>query len=130
MSHFETFGLYLALSMLIFAFLTFRVIAVRRGQRISLGDGDDNNLRKRIRSQANFVECTPLAMLGLLTLAFLQVPILAIHIFGAAFLLGRLLHAHGMMQKGAIGAGRPLGMMITLLVVLGEALYILYSVIT
>ena len=130
MSHFEAFGLYLALTLLIFTVLTLRIVVVRRGHRISLGDGDDKNLRKRIRSHGNFAETAPLALLGLLTLAFLQVPIILIHIFGAAYIIGRLAHAHGMMQRGAIGPGRPLGMVITLSVILGEALTILYSVLT
>ena len=130
MSHFETFGLYLALNLLIFVFLTVRVIVIRRGERISLGDADNRTLRKRIRSQGNFAETTPIAMIGLLTLAFLQVPIWAIHLFGIIFTLARLLHAHGMVQRGAIGPGRPLGMLMTLGVILGEALTILYCVFT
>ncbi len=130
MSHLEIFGLYLALNLILFVWLTGRVIVVRRSHKISLGDNEDNNLRKRIRSQANFAETAPLALIGLLTLAFFQIPVWCLHLFGGALTLGRICHAHGMLQRGAIGAGRPLGMVMTLLVILAEAFYILYLVLT
>ena len=54
----------------------------------------------------------------------------ALHIFGSAFLIGRILHAHGMAQKGANGKGRGIGMMLTMLALLGPAFYLLYLVFT
>ena len=129
MTGFEIAGLYIALNALLFVWLTLRVIAVRRRERISLGDSDNSNLRKRIRSQANFAETAPLALIGLLALAALQAAPLALHLFGGGLTLGRLLHSHGMMQKAAIGPARPVGMLMTLLVIVGQAIYLAYLII-
>jgi len=128
MQGYEIAALYIALNSLIFLFLTFRIIAVRRRERISLGDNEDRNLRKRIRSQANFTETTPIALIGLLALASLGAAGLALHILGASLTVGRLIHAHGMMGRGAIGAGRPLGMVLTTLVIFAQAAYLLYLI--
>ncbi len=130
MTHLEIFALYVALNALLFAFLTFRVIVVRRGERVSLGDNDDGNLRKRIRAQANFTETAPIGLLGLGALALLNANNILMHIFGAGLLIGRCLHAHGMMGKNAVGAGRPLGMMLTLLAIIGQAAYLFYLIFT
>jgi len=58
--------LYAALLALVFLVLSFRVIFVRRGERISLGDGENPALRARVRVHANFAEYTPLALLLML----------------------------------------------------------------
>ncbi len=126
MEHFEIAGLYIALNCIIFFWLTARVILKRRKEKVSLGDNDDSDLRKLIRSHGNFSETAPMAMIGLLAIAALNGVALFMHIFGGAFILGRLLHAHGMMQTRAIGTGRPVGMMVSGLVILGQALYIIY----
>lgn len=128
MTLFEIAGLYIALNAILFFWLTARVILVRRRDKISLGDNDDRDLRIRIRSQGNFAETAPMAMIGLIAIAALSGSPLMLHLFGGLFFLGRLLHAHGMMQKHAIGSGRPIGMMMTGLVILGQAFYILYLI--
>ena len=130
MTLFEIVGLYVALNAILFVWLTLRVIAVRRRERISLGDNDDSNLRKRIRSQANFTETAPIALIGLLTLAALSAPPILLHIFGISLTAGRLCHSHGMMQRGAIGSARPIGMLLTLFTIFGEALSIAYLILT
>ena len=71
-----------------------------------------------------------MALIGLIALAMMNAHSLALHIFGGAFLLGRILHAHGMAQKDANGKGRGIGMMLTLLGLAGPALYLLYLVFT
>jgi len=128
MTLFEIVGLYVALNAILFVWLTLRVVAVRRREKISLGDNEDSNLRKRIRSQANFTETAPIALIGLLALAALGAANWALHFFGAALTIGRGLHGYGMMGKNAVGPGRPLGMLMTLLVVLGQALYLAYLI--
>ena len=40
---------YAALATLLFVFLSFRVIGMRRGEKISLGDGSNKEMGKRIR---------------------------------------------------------------------------------
>ena len=61
-------GLYVALAALLVVVLSIRVVLCRRALRISLGDGDEKELKKRIRAQANAIEYLPLALLLLLSL--------------------------------------------------------------
>ncbi len=59
---------YAALLAVLFLVLSFRVIGVRRGQRVEIGDGGDKELLRRMRVHANFAEYVPLALV-LLALA-------------------------------------------------------------
>ena len=55
--------LYAGLIALLFIFLSYRVIKVRRGDRISLGDGENPDMAYRIRAQANCAEYAPLGLI-------------------------------------------------------------------
>ncbi len=78
---------------LIFLWLTIRVIAYRRQNKIVLGDNDDRAMTKRIRGQANAAEQMPFALI-MLTLCELQgTPALALWIAVSVFTAGRLMHA-------------------------------------
>ena len=128
MSHLEVFCLYLAVFLLLQVWLTLRIALYRRANRISLGDGDDSVLRKRVRIHGNYTETVPIALIGLLGLVLLQIPLIWIHIFGGGFLISRLLHIHGMSQRGAIGPARPIGVLLTIALLIGEAGWLIYSV--
>ena len=128
MTTFGIVGLYIALNMLLAPVLMYRVGQVRIGKKINLGDGGDDLMLSRIRAHGNFTENAPLALLGLLAIAFLNGNVIALHVFGAAFFIGRVLHAMGM--SGSFGQGRLVGTLTTLLVYVGQALYILYLVFT
>jgi uncharacterized membrane protein YecN with MAPEG domain len=130
MTSFQVVALYVALNIILAVILMLRVGTVRLGKKVNLGDGGDSMLLARIRSHGNFVENAPFALLGLIGLAMMNGHILALHVFGVAFLLGRVLHAQGMEAKGAIGKGRGLGMMLTLFTHLGQAAYLLFLVFT
>ena len=128
MTTFGIVGFYIALNMLLAPILMFRVGQVRIGKKINMGDGGDKLMLSRIRAHGNFTENAPLTLLGLLALAFLGAHPIALHVFGAAFFIGRILHAMGM--SGAFGKGRLVGTLTTLLVYFGQALYILFLVFT
>jgi uncharacterized membrane protein YecN with MAPEG domain len=98
------------------------------GKKIDLGDGGDDLMLSRIRAHGNFTENAPLALLGLLGLAMLSAHPIAIHVFGAAFFIGRILHAMGMAK--VFGQGRLVGTLLTLLTFFGQAGYILFLVFT
>lgn len=119
---------YIALNMLLAPILMFRVGQVRMGKDIFLGDGGDKLMLSRIRAHGNFTENAPLALLGLLILAILDAHPIAIHIFGASFFIGRVLHAMGM--SGRFKPGRAIGTLATVLVYVGQAFYILYLLLT
>lgn len=130
MTAFQIIALYTALNLILVCALMLRVGSQRIGKKVSLGDGGDSHLIARIRAHGNFIETAPLALIGLIALAFMNAPTLALHIFGATFFIGRILHAHGMEQKDSLGKGRTVGASLTLLTFLGQALFLLYLVFT
>ena len=130
MTLFQIAALYIALNMLLNPVLMYRVGKVRMKEKISLGDGDNPAMLSRIRAHGNFSETAPLALIGLIGLAMLGAHPLVMHLFGAAFLIGRLLHAHGMAQKHSNGKGRFYGMIMTIFTYIGTALTLLFLIFT
>lgn len=128
MTLFQIVALYIALNLILTPILMYRVGQVRIGKKIDLGDGGDDLMLSRIRAHGNFTENAPLALIGLIALAMLQAHPIALHIFGAAFFIGRILHAMGMAKT--FGQGRLVGTLLTLLTHLGQAGYILFLVFT
>lgn len=129
MTLFQIVALYVALNLLLLPVLMLRVGQIRISQKISLGDGGDAALLARVRAHGNFIETAPFALIGLIALAMLSAHPIVLHIFGAVFTFGRVAHAHGMAQKGALGKGRSLGAALTLVTFLGMGFYLLYKVI-
>lgn len=130
MTSFQIVALYVGLHLILLPILTLRVGQVRIKEKISLGDGENPILFARMRAHGNYVETAPFALIGLFALAMMGANQIALHLFGAVFLLGRICHAHGMAQKQSNGKGRVVGMMMTLFTFLGTALYLLYLVFT
>ncbi len=125
MEPYHIVALYVALHLILAPILMIRVGQVRLSGKINLGDGGNETLNARIRAHGNYTENTPLALIGLFALAMLNAAPLALHIFGAGFLMGRIFHAHGMATPQSTGKGRPIGMVLTLLTFLGTAIYLL-----
>jgi len=128
MTLFQIVAFYLALNLLLAPILMYRVGQVRSGKKINLGDGGDDLMLARIRAHGNFTENAPLALLGLFGLAMLNAAPIALHIFGAAFFIGRVLHAMGMAK--VFGQGRLVGTLLTLLTYVGTAAYLLFLAFT
>ena len=87
--------------------LSVRIGMIRTAKKISIGDGGDEDLIRRMRAQANFIENTPifLILFGLIELSGKGgwwLPVV-----GAVFMLGRVAHAFGM--DGTFKAGRAIG---------------------
>lgn len=106
---------YAGLLALIYLSLTWAVIARRRGDKISLGDGNDAKFAKLIRGQVNAAEQMPIVIIMLALAEMLGAPAMALHILGITFVVGRSLHALHFMGKGPF-IYRPVGMLFTLLV--------------
>jgi len=130
MTTFQIVALYVALNLILASALMLRVGGQRMAKKINLGDGGDTALLARIRAHGNFIESAPLALIGLFALAMMGAHPIALHVFGAGFFIGRILHAQGMAAKDAAGKGRGLGAMLTLPTFLGQALYLLYLIIS
>jgi uncharacterized membrane protein YecN with MAPEG domain len=100
--------------------LSIRIGAVRTALGISVGDGGNENLQRRMRAQLNYVENT----------AFVLVLIGAIELAGrgswwlayvaAAYFIGRVAHGFGM-DGGSLKVGRMVGTLTTMLVQIGLA---------
>lgn len=101
--------------------LSIRVGQIRRSAKVSIGDDAGGPLTARMRAQLNFVENT----------AFVLILIAAIELAGAGgewlawvsglYMIGRVAHGLGM-DGGALGAGRAVGTLITMLTQLGLAI--------
>ena len=110
-----------AAAAIIAIWLSIRVGQVRGSEKVSIGDGGNDKVIRRMRAHANFVENTP----------FVLVLIAAIEMTGkggnwlayvaAIYMLGRIAHGVGM-DDGAFGKGRMIGTLITMLTLLGLAI--------
>jgi uncharacterized membrane protein YecN with MAPEG domain len=127
MTSFQIIGLYTALYILFLIFLTLRVIRIRFGNMISMGDGGNDVLAKRVRAHGNYIESAPFMMFALFGMAFLGGLPLMIHIFAASFFFGRVLHSIGMVGSPA-NLPRQIGMVLSLTALLGAALYLLFLI--
>ncbi len=117
--------IYAALTAFIFLTLSWRVIAYRRANLISVGDTGDKNLLKRMRAQANCAEYAPLALLLLLMVELAGAPAIAVHLAGAALVVGRLLHAYGFASTPQKMIFRQIGMVLTLAMIAFSAIGLL-----
>ena len=106
--------------MLLNIWISFRVGQVRRAERVSVGDGGNERVTRRMRAHANFAENAPLtvALVFAIELAAGVSPWL--WGLAALFVLARVLHPFGM--DGWM-PGRMAGAGITLLVQLLLALW-------
>lgn len=114
-------ALYASLLACLFVALSARVIFVRRGARIALGDGGDSDLQRRMRVQGNFAEYAPFALLLLALAESLETPLWALHPIGLSLLAGRCAHAYGMSQPNEDFRFRVAGMMLTFAAILCAA---------
>ncbi|MGZ8311130.1 MAG: MAPEG family protein [Allosphingosinicella sp.] len=109
---------------LLLIWLAARVSRLRRAFKVSVGDGGNEALLRRIRAHANYCENMPifLILLGLIELAGGDRRIL----WGAgiAFVLARILHAFGMDRPSASRL-RLVGMIASTLLLLGLAAWAL-----
>jgi uncharacterized protein len=104
--------LYAGILALLFFALSVRVIAVRG--RVSLGDGGDPVVLRRMRGHANFTEYTPfiLLMMGFLELSHTSLYLL--HALGATLVVARLLHGYALSFTQKFFFGRFVGTALTL----------------
>ncbi len=118
---------YAAILGLVFIGLSVMTIRERRIASVSLGDGDNEMLRRRIRAHANFAEYVPIGLFLLTGAALAEMPIWLIHVCGIALIAGRLLHARAIYTRD--GRLRIAGMAATLTVIGLASLTILARVV-
>jgi uncharacterized membrane protein YecN with MAPEG domain len=99
-----------------------RVGQVRIAHKVSVGDGGNEALARRMRAHANFVEYTPFFLILLALIELARGSELWLWGVGALYILGRILHVFGMEGKTRL---RTIGILVTMLVLLGLAVYAL-----
>lgn len=104
-----------------FYILNMRIIRHRKSEKISLGDGDNQNLAHKVRAQANFAEHVPLLLI-LMALAEMQgVTVFLLAPIAMAILFGRLAHGYAFSYVMTFTPLRVYGMIATLFPLLALA---------
>ncbi len=114
--------LYAALLGLLLIVLSDMVTRSRKRSKVSLGHGNDPMLERAMRAHGNFIEYVPMGLILLLLLELKGAEFWALHVFGLLLLLGRLLHACGMIWPDGIISGRFWGTALTWIMILCASL--------
>lgn len=122
--------IYAALLAVLLLLLTRLVIAARRAKRVSLGDGGEDSLQRRIRAHGNFVEYVPMALLLIAFAEMLGAASLIVHALGIGLLVGRIAHASAILPAEMNLTRRIIGMALTLTTIAVAAGTILFLSIT
>ncbi len=114
-----------AAAALLHIWLAARVSQLRNRYKISVGDGDNPALLRRMRAHANFGESTPLFLILLALIEHARGS--ELWLWGAAilFIVARILHAFGM-DRASLRMLRMIGMMGSTLILVGLAGFALY----
>ena len=105
--------LYAAICGVLLILLALNIVRLRRAHRISLGMGEGSALEQPVRVHGNFTEYTPTFLILLLLAELGGAKFWFLHLLGAAFVMGRLLHAYGLSTVRARSFGRFYGSLIS-----------------
>ncbi len=123
----STTPIYVAILGLLFLPITARVAVYRIQSKISLGTGDDPEMVRRMRGQANFVETVPMALFLLIVMEILGASNTWLHALGLTLVLGRIVHYFGLTEMAPL-AFRVVGIAATLLTILTGSIWIAIDV--
>ena len=115
-----------AAAALINIWLTIRCGQVRTAEKVSVGDGGNDKLIRRMRAHANFNENTPIVLVLIAALELANPGSPALAVVAGVYLAGRVMHGLGM-DGGSFAIGRMIGTLITLLTLLGLAIWAIMS---
>jgi len=101
--------------------ISIRVGQMRHAIKVSVGDGGDERLLRRMRAHANFIENTPLVLILIAAVELSGKGGAWLAVVGGLYILGRVCHALGM-DGGAIEKLRGVGTLVTMLTQLGLAI--------
>lgn len=112
---------------LINIWLMIRVGRIRTQEKISVGDGGNERLIRRMRAHSNYIESAPFVLILLFLTESALGSSIGLWAVGLIYLLGRVAHSFGM---DGLSWARMVGTLTTMLALLGlaiTALYITYS---
>ena len=107
---------------LINIWLMVRVGRVRASEKVSIGDGGNEKVIRRMRAHANYGESLPIVLILIGVIELATGTAVWLWLVGGIYMLGRVAHGIGM-DGGKFGKGRMVGTILTLLVMLGLAAY-------
>jgi uncharacterized membrane protein YecN with MAPEG domain len=105
-------SIYAGLLAIWFVLLSYRVVQ-QRGHGVSLGDGGDQVLLRRIRAHGNFAEYVPIILILLGALEFGGAKPWLLHVLGATLVVARLLHGIALSFTESWKFGRFYGTLLT-----------------
>lgn len=111
-------ALYAGLLALLLLVLSVQVSRKRQSAKVGVGHGDDRILHLAIRTQGNFTEYVPLALVLIALWELNGQPPWMVHALGASLLAGRILHAIGLSRSAGASLPRLVGTILTWLVLL------------
>ncbi len=114
-----------AAAALINLWLMVRVGRVRLAEKISIGDGGNENVIRRMRAHSNFIESAPLVLILIAAIEISSGSTIILWSVGAIYIVGRIAHLLGM-EGGSLAKGRLIGTIITILTQLGLAAWAVY----
>ncbi|MDP2122529.1 MAG: MAPEG family protein [Hoeflea sp.] len=116
-------GLYAAVNMAILIWISIETGRLRGRYKVSIGDGGVKHLVRIMRGHANAVENMPMFFVLMLVAALIGMPVMAAHVLGLVFTIGRGLHAWHFIQEDAPrwqrGGGFGLSFLAQLVLLLG-----------
>ncbi len=110
---------------LINLWLAIRCGQVRTSEKVSIGDGGNEALIRRMRAHSNFSEFTPIVLILIGTIEYAVGTSLWLWAVMSIYMIGRLAHGIGMDGKGPLAGGRSVGILTTFLITLGLGIYAL-----
>ena len=99
----------------------------RTKESVSVGDGGNEFVIRRMRAHANFVESAPFVLILIAALELTVGTNNWLWSLGILYIVGRLAHGLGM-DGGSLGKGRMVGTLITFVTLLGLAGWALWCV--
>lgn len=114
-------ALWSGLLILLMLVLSGVAVSGRRKHMVSFGDGGNQSLAAATRAFGNSAEYAPAGMIAMLLLAAVGAPVWMIHGVGATLLVGRIVHALGLLFQTGPSLGRVIGMLLTWIALLTSA---------
>jgi uncharacterized membrane protein YecN with MAPEG domain len=110
-------ALYGSLLASLMIWLSFQVIKQRRSNQVAYADGGVEALQIARSAQGNAVDYIPITLILMAFVEYNGAPAIWINVIGVSFVVGRCLHAHGILNKSF--KGRVRGMQITIFAMAG-----------
>ncbi|CAH1544233.1 putative Inner membrane protein YecN [Vibrio rotiferianus] len=118
-------ALYASALALLLIWLAFQVIKQRRSNKIAYADGGVESLQIARSAQSNASDYIPITLILMALLEYNGASVLWIHLAGIAFVIGRVIHARGILAEDL--KGRVTGMKLTFFTMIGlVALNLIY----